>query len=111
MYDEGAADDARHLELDSIEEVRCNVLLQSARYLQSARRYHDRIVQTRSFSVGDLVLRCIQDETGMHKPNSQWEGPFIVLKFTGPGSYRLQYPNGQEVPNSWNIEHLCRFHP
>jgi hypothetical protein len=27
------------------------------------------------------------------------------------GSYRLQYPDGQEVPNSWNIEHLRHFHP
>jgi hypothetical protein len=34
-----------------------------------------------------------------------------VHKVTGPESHRLQYPNGQEVPNSWNIEHLRRFHP
>jgi hypothetical protein len=27
MYKEGEADDARHLELDSAEEARCNVLL------------------------------------------------------------------------------------
>jgi hypothetical protein len=58
-----------------------------------------------------LVFRRIQDETGLHKLNSRWERPSIVLKVTGPGSYRLQYPNNQEVPNSWNIEHLCRFHP
>jgi hypothetical protein len=30
---------------------------------------------------------------------------------SSPGSYRLQYPNGQEVSNSWIIEHLRRFHP
>jgi hypothetical protein len=29
MNKEGKTDDARHLELDSAEEVRCNVLLQS----------------------------------------------------------------------------------
>jgi hypothetical protein len=34
-----------------------------------------------------------------------------VHKVTGPGSYRLGYLDGQEVPNSWNIEHLLRFHP
>jgi hypothetical protein len=28
-----------------------------------------------------------------------------------PGSYRLQYLDRQEVPNTWNIEHLRRFHP
>jgi hypothetical protein len=38
MYEEGEADDARHLELDLAEEVRCNVLLQSVPYLQGVRR-------------------------------------------------------------------------
>jgi hypothetical protein len=45
IYEEGEADDARHLKLDSTEEVRCNVLLRSACYLQGVRRYHDRNVQ------------------------------------------------------------------
>jgi hypothetical protein len=45
MYEEGEANDARHFELDSAEEIRCNVLLQSARYLQGVRCYHDRNVQ------------------------------------------------------------------
>jgi hypothetical protein len=42
MFDEGEADIARQLELDSTEEIRCNALLQLARYLQGVRRYHDR---------------------------------------------------------------------
>jgi hypothetical protein len=33
MYDEGEADEARQLELDSVEEARCNALVQSTRYL------------------------------------------------------------------------------
>jgi hypothetical protein len=57
MYEEGEADSARHLELDSAEEIRCNVLLQSAHYLQGVCRYHDRNVQRRSFNVRDMVLR------------------------------------------------------
>jgi hypothetical protein len=44
MYDEGEADQARYLELDSVEEVRCKALLQSARYLQGIQRYHNRNV-------------------------------------------------------------------
>jgi hypothetical protein len=32
MYDEGEADQARQLELDLVEEVKCDTLLQSARY-------------------------------------------------------------------------------
>ena len=44
-YQEGEADEARQLELDSVEEVRINALSQSARYLQGVRHYHDRNVQ------------------------------------------------------------------
>jgi hypothetical protein len=110
MYEDSEADDARHLEIGLAEEVRCKILLQSAHYLQGVHRYHNWNVQARSFNVGDLVLRYIQNETGLHKLNSRWEGPFIVLKATRPGSYRLKYADGQEVPNSWNIEHLRRFH-
>ena len=88
-YQEGEADEARQLELDSVEEVRSNALTQSVRYLQGVRRYHDRNVQQRSFNIGDQVLRRIQDETGLHKLNFRWEGPFIVSKVTRPGSYRI----------------------
>jgi hypothetical protein len=81
-YQEGEADEARQLKLDSVEEARINALTQSARYLQGVRRYHDRNVQQRSFNIGDVVLRRIQDETGLHKLNSRWEGPFIITKVT-----------------------------
>jgi len=108
---QGEADEARQYELDSVEEARINALTQSARYLQGVRRYHDRNVQQRSFSIGDLVLRRIQDEMGLHKLNSRWEGPFIISKVTRPGSYRIIDANGNEVPNSWNIERLRRFYP
>jgi hypothetical protein len=111
MYNEGEADEVRQLELDSVEEARCIALVQSARYLQGIRRYHDRNVREWSFSVGDLVLCRIQDESALHKLNSRWEGPFFVKQVTRPGSYWLQYPEGQDVPNSWNIQNLHKFYP
>jgi hypothetical protein len=79
MYEEGEADQARYLELDSAEEVRCNALLLSARYLQGIRRFHNRNVHERSFNIGDLILHRSQDELGLHKLNSRWEGPFIIV--------------------------------
>ena len=99
-YQEGEADEARQLELDSVEEARVNALTQSARYLQGVRCYHDRNVQRRSCNIGDLVLRRIQDETGLHKLNFKWEGPFIVTKVIRPGSYKITDADGNEVPNS-----------
>jgi hypothetical protein len=111
MYNEGEADEARQLELDSVEEARCTTLVQSARYLQGIQRYHDRNVRERLLNIGDLVLRRIQDESGLHKLNSRWEGPFVIKQVTRPGSYILQYPKGQDVPNSWNIQNLRQFYP
>jgi hypothetical protein len=111
MYNKGEADEARQLELDSVEEARCTALVQSARSLQGIRRYHDRNMKERSFSIGDLVLHRIQNESGLHKLNSMWEGSFVVKQVTKPGSYRLEYPEGQDVPNSWNIQNLRKFYP
>jgi hypothetical protein len=111
MYNEGEADEAWQLELDSMEEARCTALVQSARYLQGIRRYHDRNVRERSFNVGELVLRCIQDESGLHKLNSRWEGPFVIKQVTRLGSYRLQFPKGHDVLNSWNVQNLRKFYP
>jgi hypothetical protein len=85
MYEEGETDHARHLKLDSAEEIGCSILLQSTRYLQGVRCYHDRNIQQCSFNIGDMVLRQIQDKTGLHKFNSRWEGPFLAHKVTGPG--------------------------
>jgi hypothetical protein len=86
QYDEGISEDSRRVDIDGLEEARCAALVQSARYLERIRRYHDRNVKERSFNVGDLVLRRIQNMEGLHKLSSPWEGPFTVAKVTGPGS-------------------------
>jgi hypothetical protein len=109
QYDEGISEDSRRVDIDGLEEARCVALIQSARYLEGIRRYHDRNVKELSFNVGDLVLCHIQNTEGLHKLSSPWEGPFTVAKVTGPGSYRLQTLEGEDISNLWNIDHLCRF--
>jgi hypothetical protein len=110
QYDEGISEDSRRVDIDGLEEARCAALVQSARYLEGIRRYHDHNVKERSFNVGDLVLRRIQNTEGLHKLSSPWEGPFTVAKVTGPGSYHLQTLEGEDINNSWNIDQLCRFY-
>jgi hypothetical protein len=110
QYDEGISEDSRQVDLDGLEEAHCATLVQSTRYLEGIRRYHDRNVKERSFNVGDLVLRCIQNTEGLHKLSSPWEGPFTVAKVTGPDSYRLQTLEGEDNSNSWNVDQLCRFY-
>jgi hypothetical protein len=90
QYDKGISEDSRRVYIDGLEEACCTAVVQSARYLEGIRRYHDRNVKERSFNVGDLVLRRIQNTEGLHKLSSPWEGPFTVAKVTGPGSYRHQ---------------------
>jgi hypothetical protein len=106
QYDEGISEDSRRVDIDGLEEARCAALVQSARYLEGIRRYHDRNIKERSFNVGDLVLRRIQNMEGLHKLSSPWEGPFTVAKVIGPGSYCLQMLEGENVNNSWNIDQL-----
>jgi hypothetical protein len=98
-------------DIDVLEEERLNTVIQSARYQQILRRYHDKVVRHRSFAVGDLVVRRILTGEGRHKLSPLWEGSFIVSEVTQPGSYRLTQMDGTEVGNSWNIEHLRRFYP
>jgi hypothetical protein len=110
QYDEGISEDNIRVDIDGLEEARCAALVQSARYLEGIRYYHDRNVKECSFNFGDLVLRHIQNTEGLHKLSSPWEGPFSISKVTGPGSYRLQPLEGNNVSNSWNIDRLCRFY-
>jgi hypothetical protein len=87
-------------DIDVLEEERLNTVIQSARYQQTLRRYHDKAVRHRSFAVGDLVLRRILTGEGRHKLSPLWEGPFIVSEVKRPESYRLTQMDDTEVGNS-----------
>jgi hypothetical protein len=110
QYDKGISEDSRRVDIDGLKEARCAALVQSARYLEGIRYYHDHNVKERSFNVSDLVLRHIQNTEGLHKLSSPWEGPFTVARVTGLGSYRLQTLEGDDISNSWNVDELCRFY-
>jgi hypothetical protein len=58
------AEATRLEDIDVLEEERLNTIIQSARYQQTLRRYHDKVVWHRSFAVGDLVLRRILTREG-----------------------------------------------
>jgi hypothetical protein len=103
QYDEDISEDSKRVDIDELEEARCAALVQSARYLEGIRRYHDHNIKELSFNVRDLVLRRIQNTEGLHKLISPWEGPFSISKVIGPGSYHLQTLEGNNISNSWNI--------
>jgi hypothetical protein len=105
------AEATRLEDIDVLEEEQLNKVTQSARYQQTLRCYHDKVVRHRSFAVGDLVLRRVLTGEGRHKLSPPCEGPFIIAEVTRPGSYRLTQMDSTEVGNSWNIGHLRKFYP
>jgi hypothetical protein len=105
------AEATRLEDIDVLEEEQLNTVIQSARYQQTLRRYHDKVVRHRSFAVGDLFLRRILMGEGRHKLSPLWEGPFIVSEVTRLGSYRFTQMDGMEESNSCNIEHVRKFYP
>jgi hypothetical protein len=109
-YEEGAAEETRKVDLDSIEEHHLAALMRHTCHKKQLCHYHDHNMRERSFNVGDLVLRCIQDTKVTHKLSAPWEGPFIVMEVVGPATYHLQWADDQGVPNVWNIEHICHFY-
>jgi hypothetical protein len=112
IFENIAEAEATRLEdVDILEEEWLNTVIQSAWYQQTLRRYHDKTMRHRSFTVGDLVLRRILTGEGRHKLSPLWEGPFIVAEVTRSGSYRLTQMDDTEIRNSWNIEHLRKFYP
>jgi len=86
-------------------------LLNSARYQQKLRRYHDKHVRNRDLNVGDLVLRRRQSNQGRHKLTPPWEGPYVVAEVLKPGTYKLTDEKGAIFTNAWNIKQLRRFYP
>jgi len=110
-FDQSSADLARELEINCAEEKRLISCLRTTKYLEAVRRYHNRNVKDRSFVVGDLVLKWKTSQVEAHKLSTPWEGPFVVVEVTRPRSYRLVYPDGTRLPNSWHIDKLRRFYP
>jgi hypothetical protein len=99
FYEEGEVEQTRRIDLDSLKEQRLAAVMRQDRHEQQLRRYHDHNVKETSFNIGDLILRRIQKTDGMHKLSAPWEGPFIVTEVISPSTLRLQWGDGQGVPN------------
>jgi len=110
-YNEQSNKETRDNAVDQLEGARDMALLNSARYQQKLRCYHDKHVRKRDLNVGDLVLRRWQSNQGRHKQTPPWEGPYVVAEVLKPGTYKLADEKGAIFTNAWNIEQLRRFYP
>jgi hypothetical protein len=100
----------RREDMDFIDEHRWQAAIRNAHYNQALGRYSQRFMHSREPRVGDLVLRQILNQEGLHKLPSSWEGPFKVAEVCRPGRVRLATTEGVPLPNLWSIEHLRNFY-
>jgi hypothetical protein len=46
----------------------------------------------------------------MNKLTPKWEGPYRVAQVSKPRAVHPETEDGKMVANSWNIEHLRKYH-
>ncbi|XP_020412006.1 uncharacterized protein LOC109947048 [Prunus persica] len=102
------------LNLDLLEGEHEKAIVRVASYQQRLKSYYDKKAKIRQFQPGDLVLRkafitAQRQRSKKMKPN--WEGPYIISRSGGRGSYMLDTMEGKEIPRQWNAYHLQRYYP
>ncbi|KAI5317812.1 hypothetical protein L3X38_037519 [Prunus dulcis] len=101
------------LNLDLLEGEREKTIIQVASY-QQLKSYYDKRAKVRQFQPGDLVLRkafITAQRQGSKKMNPNWEGPYVISRAGGRGSYTLDTVDGKEIPRQWNAYHLQKYYP
>ncbi|XP_060972410.1 uncharacterized protein LOC133038318 [Cannabis sativa] len=100
-------------ELDTVDERRERASIRMAAYQQCLAKHYNKNARTRSFKVGDWVLRRVfqnTKEAGAGKLAPTWEGPYLITKVVGNGAYKIQTDKGRDINNSWNAIHLKQYH-
>jgi hypothetical protein len=91
---------------DAIEGIR----LQADKYQAETIKWHDRKVRLKNIKPGHLVLRRVANPDTVGKLQLKWEGPFLVVSSSRPGSYRLKDMDGNDISRSWNADELRRYY-
>ncbi|KAL0404559.1 UNVERIFIED_CONTAM: hypothetical protein Sradi_2096700 [Sesamum radiatum] len=84
--------------LDLIKELRKKVFLRIQRYKNIMINSYNKRVKSRSFQVGDLVLRRANALKPVGKPDPTWKGPYKITSIIGKGAYELEDPEGRPLP-------------
>ena len=111
-FNEEQNDEQICMNLDLLEETREGASQKVTKCQRRIMRYYNKNVRVRQFQAEDWVLRKVNQNT--RDPNHgvlgpKWEGPYRVIRATGPGAYKLAYPDGRDMKRSWNAEHLKKY--
>jgi hypothetical protein len=95
---------------DTIEGTRLQVVENINKYQAKTIKWRDRTVRLKNIKPGHLVLQRVANPDRVGKLQLKWEGPFLVVSFSRPGSYRLKDMDGNDIPRSWNADELRRYY-
>jgi hypothetical protein len=95
---------------DAIEEIRLQAVENINKYKAETIKWQDRKVRLKNIKPGHLVLRRVANPDTVGKLQLKWEGPFLVVSSSRPGSYRLKDMDDNDIPRSWNADELQRYY-
>jgi hypothetical protein len=95
---------------DTIEGTRLQDIEHINKYQAETIKWRDRKVRLKNIKPGHLVLRRVANPDTVGKLQLNWEGPFLVVSSSRPGSYRLKDMDGNDIPRSWNADELRRYY-
>jgi hypothetical protein len=95
---------------DTIEGTRLQAIEHINKYQAETVRWQDRKVRLKNTKPGHLVLRRVVNLDIVGKLQLKWEGPFLVVSSSRPGSYRLKDMDDNDIPRSQNAGELRRYY-
>ena len=95
---------------DTIEGTKLQAIEHINRYQAETIKWRDRKVRLKNIKPGHLVLRRVANPDTVGKLQLKWEGPFLVISSSRPGSYKLKDMDGNDIPRSWNADELRRYY-
>jgi hypothetical protein len=101
---------ARELDTNLLEERRNTALSNVHKYQAALKRYYNKSVVQRELNIRDLVLKKDIRTKDKHKFSTSWVGPFIIVDVAAPGAYVLAEVDGGMLPNTWNVDQLCKYY-
>jgi hypothetical protein len=85
---------------DTIKGTRLQAVENINKYQAETIKWRDRKVWLKNTKPGHLVLRRVANPDIVGKLQLKWEGPFLVVSSSRPGSYRLKDMDDNDIPRS-----------
>jgi hypothetical protein len=82
---------------DTIEGIRLQAVDHINKYQAETIKWRDRKVKLKNIRPGHLVLWRVANPDTVRMLQLKWEGPFLVISSSRPGSYRLKDLDGNDI--------------